>query len=305
MGKIMSEQILQSLDDLKFHRGLFPDIESFLLYQLLGRILKKLHGVPFDEIQHFFSVFNQMEEGIAHLQNSPIYDKIIEGKNKYLDHFWSNIDKPITLSDEKSEFHDGLIISELLNSLKKNHPDIPDLKDFSIFYESMLPKIEDMDKFIGLISLYFYYFAVQKAIKLEIDEDINDESFRLGKVSIFFYISYGIIEFSSYLKAELIGLKSKDDEIKDKRINSGKKGAALAHEKKAIVKRELIEAYIPVKEKEGKVNKSKFVYDFIENLPPEKRRAFTPTNIHRNLSNTLTDFDKNRISPQIWPINDN
>ena len=301
----MSEQILQSLDDLKFHRGLFPDIESFLLYQLLSRILRKLQGVPFDEIQHFFSVFNEMDEGIKHIQSDPIYDQIIEGKNKFLDHFWSNIDQPIILSDEKSDFHDGLIISELLKSLKKSQPDIPDLKDFSVFYESMLPKIEDTDKFIGLIALYFYYFAVQKAIKLETNDEINDTNFRLGKVSIFFYISYGIIEFSSYLKAELIGLKSKDDEIKDKRVNSGKKGAALAHEKKAIVKRELIKAYIPVKEKEGKVNKSQFVYEFIENLSQEKRRAFTPTNIHRNLSNTLTDFDKNRISPQIWPTKDN
>jgi len=279
---------IDSLEEFNIPEGLFPDEELFFIKNYLIRATRLLEGIPIDEINTLFQDLEEIQTNLS---------EAFEDQNA-VDQFTDAL---------KSQGKESNYSEQEIITLKLLDPEFFSDKDVwektPNMHDELSSKVEHSQKFYAVAALSHFSDAIKEAKKIDKTNDTNNNPYyRLGKSVKYIFWMELMLSLADSIKQEHIAIGKRETATKNIKKRIAKKGGDSAHTHKKQVKRELIKDYIEAKKSNKKIIKSKFIDDFIENLPHEKRRYFAKTNILRNLSDTLRDFDKGRISANIWPI---
>lgn len=294
----MNNYTIESLEDFRIPLGLLPDLETFFIREQFARIINKLNGITLEDIKHDFNIFNEMKNAIAEFKDKPEFDIFLMMKNHIVNKRNDAYDRPFVIPEKSPEDETFIFLIEILKQYKNSPGELIDIPGSQYLHERLFKNVESSERIICSISLYLYFIATRKAKALKNDYDPYTT---LGKVSKYFVFSYLLLEFTSYLTTEFNAIKMKEVEHKEGKAAIAKNASRAAYKQKNLVKRKLIEAYIAEKENNKKIVKAHFVRMFIEQLSNEENREFAPTNIHRNLTDTISQYEKGNLSVDIWP----
>jgi len=287
---------INSLEDLKPSRDILPELDSHLLLVYLDKILISLAGVSLEEINEKFSIFEDFLNNIDEFKRSPAYEQFLHVKNSVIHNANAHYESPVVLKEKNSNHQEVALIAGLKEITEI---DVDDASEITELVGQFIPGFEISEKYFALASLYLYNKALHESRKIKTMDNNASPFYILGKVSRYIYFSSEVLNISKSMQMEFNAIKYKEQEYKKKKTLNAKKGGDKAAEGKNAVKLKLIKLYVKESKIKKKIVKSHFVHEFIKSLSSAENSKFAPTNIHKNLTQTLTDFEKGRISPDI------
>jgi hypothetical protein len=279
---------LKSYNDLKIPDGLFPPFETYFLERIGLAALMSLRELELselnDQLNGLDDFFLPIAECLDHPEVKEAWQIIQEKTRQHRRLSWDDLPK----IENNSEF---ALIAGMLGKFSGLNDG--SLSDTMRHLDEISEKFGGIESVMSVVSLKLYQHGIKVALEIEVsNDDLDIQHLRLGKSSKFFCGAQALQTFTQRFLSELNTARIANSVQKDKRVKNARKGGMKSHSRKKGIQNRCCDGFIIEKSKFPDLKKAAFVHQFIESLSDEDRREFAPTNIQRNLQDSIRLHEK-------------